>query len=306
MVLQLICLYMAIAVFYIVYFQRTFNVTKYLVVFTCISCGIGAFFAFLDVFGTYHRNRGVQPWPCPNVPDPRKFTPGFVGYYGSESLRTAVAVTACILTVVCIVMVRSTGKASDSKKNLVYQALAKKTILYPLVQSICRLPAIYIYVHDGIQAVDEPIHEEGLTGSEATSHLQTRLAGFYMYVIFTPMGGLLSLAVFFFVTPAARELCSKIFLCENPDVSPAREHELANVYPETRPTNVHEMDEDQLVDQVVILSQPAANGGGALVRASRPSLASELYAGNPVRANRPSLASEFYVDNPMATNLQRL
>ena len=303
-----VCLFMASAVAYIIQFERTFNVTKWLVIVTCLSSAVGIFFASLDVFGTYFCNKGKQLWKCPDVTDPDKFTPGFVGYYGGDALRTALSVSAFLLTLACVAKVRCTGNATDAKeKDLIYQALAKKTILYPFVQSFCRLPAIYVFFHSSVASVDTDDHEQGLSGSKADSHLQLRLFAFYTMVAITPMGGLLSLAVFLHVNKGARELNSRLWqMCQcktadRPEEWPKKEKQqqlqkLATIaapeaeQPEPESLPVPDaMDEDELVLRVVLLSsrpegggaagQAGGDDGGGLARLSLPS---EVYVANPM------------------------
>jgi len=207
--LQACCLYMATVVLFIVVFQKTFPVFRYMVWYLVFSSSMALIFSCFDVFGSYSCSpKKIHLWDCPpNVADGSKFTPGFVGWYGSETIRTAMAFLALLLILLCVAAVRMrNGQRKDAKKDGIYQALLKKCVLYPLVQSICRLPSMYVFFHGGLQSVDELDHEEGLENENLTFHRNTRLAGFYLMCIFEPMGGFASLCVFLYVNPSAWRL----------------------------------------------------------------------------------------------------
>jgi len=271
LLLQSSCLYMAGVVFYIVVFERTFDTTKWMIIYLSFWFCVSLIFACWDVFGSYKCDGDVRLWPCPNVGDPSKFSVGYVGWQGSESIRTAQALLAVIFIGIAAGIARQKSRHKDAVKDAIYQSLLKRCMLYPLAQSFCRIPSLYIYWHGGLTAVDGNEHEEGLEASTAASRQTTRLAGFYIMILLTPMGGIFSLAIFLYVNHAARDLVVLWFhrvrqmlgLLQSSSDSP---HAAADADAQTddaaaaaaagtgqtkRKTIIHHLDEDALISRIV-------------------------------------------------------
>lgn len=263
MMLQFLTLFMCLVVLYVVYFGRKLQLRKIMTAYVTVSFIMSMVFGSLDVWGAYYCTLPTS-WKCPDVKDRDKWSPGNVGWYGGEAIRISVAFLSLLVILVVLSLMghRKNSSGKGTAGSLTY-VLAKRVLLYPVAQCVCRLPAIYIFMHQGLMDVDEEHHEAGMTPDEAISHLRTRLAGYYIMVTLAPMGGLFSLLIFIYVNEPVQRWFRLLFSCGSAEarleqknaefesqkakISRASSMQEGQLHPAHL---IHKLDEDEIIHQI--------------------------------------------------------
>jgi hypothetical protein len=204
LMLQFLTLFMSCTVLYVVYFTENLKFNKIMPYYIAVTFTFSVVLSSLDVWGAYYCDKR-KSWTCPDAKNRDMYTPGNVGFLGSEFIRLSMAFLSLLIIFLVLVFLqirRNTG--GTNSVGLLSFMLAKRILLYPTVQVICRLPSLYLFLHGGVTVVDLAEHEEGLPPDVAESRLRTRLAGYYIFVVLSPMGGFLSLLAFIYIHDPAQ------------------------------------------------------------------------------------------------------
>ena len=279
--LQSVCLQMSIAFWIIVVYMRVFNFIKFSLYFSGVSMVFCVVVAATDAFGSIRCKRAKGKYSqtglpktvykCPSPPDLGKyrkvdlnyFAPSNFAWIFSENLRAAMAILSLAIVASALGVyswrLRRTraclGSANAPSHALAITALRNKIIWYPVIQSLTRIPSLYIVIYGFFWYLDQNQAGDPSDDSERKNQNTSRVLLAYIYAFVSSSGGFLTFLLFMRNNVAARKWLNRLLRrpsCETTLAETTTTY-LTSSFPEPAET------EDQIRERTELLTSRCAD-----------------------------------------------
>jgi len=149
--------------------------------------------------------------------DSNYYAPGKFAWLFGEDFRAAVAVFSLVIVAAALGVyswrlrrARGATGSSAPSRVLAVTALRDKIIWYPVIQSLTRIPCIYIILYGSLKYMDKNQKGDPTDDSARKTQNTSRVSLAYIYAVLSPSGGFLMFILFMRNNVAARKWLQRL------------------------------------------------------------------------------------------------